>query len=54
MVVMSTHGRGGLLRLVLGSVAEAVLRRSRLPVLTFGRAVLTRAWQAAFAGVDGV
>ncbi len=33
MVVMSTHGRAGLARAVLGSVAEAVLRHAPCPVL---------------------
>jgi len=31
--VMSSHGRGGLGRLVFGSVADAVLRQSGVPVL---------------------
>jgi nucleotide-binding universal stress UspA family protein len=34
LVVMGTHGRGGFERLVLGSVAEQVLRRAPCPVLT--------------------
>jgi nucleotide-binding universal stress UspA family protein len=34
MVVMGTHGRSGLARWVLGSVAEQVARRSPIPVLT--------------------
>lgn len=34
LVVTATHGRGGPSRLVLGSVAEAVVRRSPAPVLT--------------------
>jgi universal stress protein A len=34
LIVMGTHGRTGLSRLLLGSVAEAVLRRSSCPVLT--------------------
>lgn len=34
LIVMGTHGRGGLGRLLMGSVAEAVLRRARCPVLT--------------------
>jgi nucleotide-binding universal stress UspA family protein len=34
LVVMGTHGRGGLDRLLLGSVAEKVVRASRVPVLT--------------------
>ena len=33
LIVMSSHGRGGLGRLVFGSVADAVLRESRVPVL---------------------
>ncbi len=34
LIVLATHGRTGLLRLVMGSVAEAVVRRARCPVLT--------------------
>jgi nucleotide-binding universal stress UspA family protein len=34
LIVMGTHGRTGLSRLFLGSVAELVLRRARCPVLT--------------------
>jgi nucleotide-binding universal stress UspA family protein len=34
LVVMATHGRRGLSRAVLGSVAEQVVRRSPVPVLT--------------------
>ncbi len=33
MIVMSTHGRSGLGRLFLGSVAESVLRATRTPIL---------------------
>jgi len=33
LIVMGTHGRTGMLRLLMGSVSEAVLRRSRSPVL---------------------
>ncbi|OGL07026.1 MAG: hypothetical protein A3I03_04785 [Candidatus Rokubacteria bacterium RIFCSPLOWO2_02_FULL_68_19] len=33
LVVMATHGRSGVARLMLGSVAEAVLRRSEVPVV---------------------
>lgn len=33
LIVMSSHGRGGLGRLVFGSVADSVLRHSPLPVL---------------------
>jgi nucleotide-binding universal stress UspA family protein len=33
LVVIGTHGRGGLAHIALGSVAERVLRRSPVPVL---------------------
>ena len=33
IIAISTHGRGGLRRLVLGSIAEQVLRDSEIPVL---------------------
>ncbi len=34
MIVMSTHGRTGLKRMVIGSVAERVVRHANCPVLT--------------------
>ena len=34
LIVMGTHGRGGIDRLLLGSVAEKVVRGSSVPVLT--------------------
>lgn len=36
LLVLGTHGRGGLKKLALGSVAEVVLRRAACPVLTIG------------------
>jgi nucleotide-binding universal stress UspA family protein len=38
-IVMATHGRTGFDRLAYGSVAEAVLRRARCPVLTVSPAL---------------
>jgi nucleotide-binding universal stress UspA family protein len=35
LIVMSTHGRSGLTRVLMGSVAELVVRRAACPVLTF-------------------
>ena len=35
LIAMSTHGRTGLRKLVLGSVAQAVLSRARTPVICF-------------------
>jgi nucleotide-binding universal stress UspA family protein len=43
VIVMSTHGRSGLGRLVMGSVAESVLRSTTTPIL------LVRTPQAAAA-----
>jgi nucleotide-binding universal stress UspA family protein len=34
LIVMSTHGRTGLLHLLMGSVAERVVRRAPCPVMT--------------------
>ena len=39
LIVMGTHGASGFERLVLGSVAEKVLRKARCPVLTVPRAL---------------
>lgn len=33
LIVMTTHGRSGLKRLILGSVAESVLRGTTTPIL---------------------
>jgi len=37
LLALSTHGRTGLRHLVLGSIAEQVIRRSSVPVLSFQR-----------------
>jgi nucleotide-binding universal stress UspA family protein len=42
LIVMGTHGRGSLAHLVMGSVAERVVREAACPVLTMkqpGRAL---------------
>ena len=39
LIVMGTHGRTGLKRMLMGSVAEAVVRRASCPVLTFKESV---------------
>jgi nucleotide-binding universal stress UspA family protein len=40
LVAMATHGRSGLLRVVLGSVATGTLQRAQLPMLLIGPAAL--------------
>jgi nucleotide-binding universal stress UspA family protein len=39
LVVLGTHGRGGVAKLVLGSVAEEIIGSAPCPVLTVGRHV---------------
>lgn len=50
MIAMTTHGRGGLGRLLFGSVAEAVLRQAEIPVFlmrqTKAQAAARAAWEA--------
>jgi nucleotide-binding universal stress UspA family protein len=43
MIVMGTHGRTGLSRVLMGSVAESVVRRASCPVLTFKSSAATSA-----------
>lgn len=38
MIVLGTHGRTGMTRLLMGSVAEAVVRRAPCPVLVYREA----------------
>jgi nucleotide-binding universal stress UspA family protein len=49
MIVMPTHGRTGLLRVLMGSVAEEVVRKAKCPVLTV-KAVAAKPAQPAQAG----
>jgi universal stress protein A len=41
LIVMGTHGRSGLKRLLMGSVAETVVRRAHCPVLTLRQSAST-------------
>jgi len=47
---MTTHGRGGLGRLLFGSIAEAVLRQAEIPVFlmrqTNSQVAARAAWEA--------
>ena len=43
LIVMSTHGRGGLSRMLYGSVADQILRRARIPVLLVP-SIVDHAW----------
>jgi nucleotide-binding universal stress UspA family protein len=52
LIVLGTHGRTGLDRLLLGSVAEHVVRKARQPVLTV-KQPLPRAEHASEAAIVG-
>jgi len=41
VIIMGTHGRSGLRRLWIGSVAEEIVRRAKCPVLTIRRGETT-------------
>lgn len=41
MIVIGTHGRRGLTRLLMGSVAEAVVRAAPCPVMTVKQSAIT-------------
>jgi nucleotide-binding universal stress UspA family protein len=45
LIVMGTHGRHGLRRLLLGSVAEAVVQSAPCPVLTMHTVARAAAWR---------
>jgi nucleotide-binding universal stress UspA family protein len=45
MILMTTHGHTGLKRMLMGSVAETVVRNSPCPVLTFNQSVLEKVTQ---------
>jgi universal stress protein A len=51
MIVMPTHGRTGLTRLLMGSVAEEVVRKAKCPVLTIKASTPIKAKAPAGAGV---
>jgi nucleotide-binding universal stress UspA family protein len=56
LVVMPTHGRGGLERFLLGSTTERVVRRADVPVLTLSPdddAKITHPYQDVLVPTDG-
>lgn len=54
LIVMGTHGRSGLSRLLMGSVAEEVLRRAPCPVMIIKNPVLLRCAEPEACAVETV
>lgn len=53
LIAMTTHGRKGLQRLKVGSVAETVLRQAEVPVLFNRPGTPVRDWMRIVAALDG-
>ncbi len=53
LIVMSTHGRGGFKRLMLGSVTEEVIRHADTPILVTRPGVRAEAWRRMIVPLDG-
>jgi len=51
MIILGTHGRTGLVRLLMGSVAESILRRAPCPVLVYREPRHPATQRPATAGV---
>jgi nucleotide-binding universal stress UspA family protein len=53
LIAMSTHGRGGVVRLIVGSVAEQVLRRTEVPLLVTRPGTPVHDWKKIVVALDG-
>lgn len=53
LIAMTTHGRTGLRRAFLGSVAEEVLRHSEVPMLVVRQGARSGAWKRIVVPLDG-
>lgn len=53
LIAISTHGRTGVVRLIAGSVAEEVLRKTNLPLLVTRPDTAIRPWKKIVVALDG-
>lgn len=53
LIAMSTHGRGGLARVFMGSVTEEVLRRAEVPLLVSRPGASLADWDRIVVALDG-
>jgi nucleotide-binding universal stress UspA family protein len=54
LIVLGTHGRKGLKKLVLGSVAEDIFRHASCPTLTVGPGTREESWQDVVPGAGTI
>jgi nucleotide-binding universal stress UspA family protein len=54
MIAMSTHGRRGLDRVMMGSVAEEVVRKSTIPTLLCRMGASALSWDQIVVALDGM
>jgi nucleotide-binding universal stress UspA family protein len=54
LIILGTHGRTGMGKVLVGSVAETIFRQATCPVLTVGPAVSSKASHAAAAGLNRI
>jgi nucleotide-binding universal stress UspA family protein len=54
LIVLGTHGRTGIEKILMGSTAEMVFRRAECPVLTVGCGVFSKATHAAAADLNRI
>jgi nucleotide-binding universal stress UspA family protein len=54
MIAMSTHGRRGLDRVMMGSVAEEVVRKSTIPTLLCRMGASALTWDQIVVALDGM
>jgi nucleotide-binding universal stress UspA family protein len=54
IIVMGSHSRTGLARVILGSVAESVLRRAKVPVLIVPVAALEASQRQAVVSSQAI
>jgi nucleotide-binding universal stress UspA family protein len=50
LIAQGTHGRKGIGRMLMGSVAEEIIRNSKIPVLTLGRSAQERPLETLASG----
>ncbi len=53
LIAISTHGRGGVVRLIAGSVAEEVLRKTEVPLLVTRPGTTVHDWKRIAVALDG-